>query len=142
MEVIGGFYIFARVEKTTTNSAIKAKNKNDILRLEASAKKPITGGPTKKPTKLMVLTAAIAGPGCMVVLRPAALYTSGTTLDIPAPTSISPTMAGTSVGKMTAISIPLILRSPLTCSVVFNPNRAENASATKRPPAIVHMPAV
>ena len=63
----------ALVEKMTTSEAIAAKNTNEILRLKMPANTPITGGPIKNPIKLMVETAAMAGPGCIVADFPAAL---------------------------------------------------------------------
>ena len=100
------------------------------------------GGPIKKPKKLIVDTAAIAAPGFMVVDFPAALYTIGTTDDMPAPTNINPIIAGTRVGNTTTASRPAVLKNPLTCKVVLSPNLCENQSATKRPAAIKHIPAV
>ena len=53
-------------------TAIKAK---EMRRLETSAIKPITGGPSRKPKKPMEDTIAIAIPGAMLLERPARLYT-------------------------------------------------------------------
>ena len=66
---------------------------NDILRLVACATKPINGGPIRKPRYPIVDTAANAIPGDNVLLRPAVLYTNGTTEDTPAPTKRNPKIA-------------------------------------------------
>lgn len=125
-----------------TQTAIAARNRNEILRLEASAIKPIMGGPIKNPVKLIVETAAIAGPGCMVPDFPAAEYTMGTTDEIPEPINRKPIIAGINIGKITAIIHPKRLNKPLICSVLLSPNLCENQSATNRPEAIAHMPVV
>jgi hypothetical protein len=62
-----------KVESMATLAPITAISVNDALRLRAPAIKPITGGPIRKPTKLMVDTAAMATPGDMVFDFPAAL---------------------------------------------------------------------
>ena len=57
--------------------------------------------------------AAGAIPADIRVDLPAALYTSGTTADVPKPTSRKPSSAVLSVGSSTAISKPVAVSSPL-----------------------------
>ena len=70
-----------------------AINANDQRKLDNCAMKPITGGPNKKPRKLIVETAASANCGDMVFDFPARPYTIGTTHDTPAPTNKHPVIA-------------------------------------------------
>jgi len=86
-------YNFARDAKTTTLAPIIAINRNEARKVAKPAIKPITGGPTRKPTKPTVDTAASATPADMVFDLPAALYTIGTTDDTPTPTSRNPAIA-------------------------------------------------
>ena len=65
----------------------KAITANDQRKLDACAIKPITGGPNKKPRKLIVETAARANSGDIVFDFPAMPYTIGTTHETPIPTS-------------------------------------------------------
>ena len=54
---------------------------------------PITTGPTRKPQKPTVVTAAIPGPGPKTGSRPAALKRMGTRLELPSPATAKPPMA-------------------------------------------------
>ena len=65
----------------------------DALNVAKPAINPMIGGPTKKPIKPMVETAARATPGDMVFDLPAALYTMGTTEETPTPTNRNPAIA-------------------------------------------------
>lgn len=56
-----------------THEPIMAMKVNDALSVNAPAKKPMVGGPIRKPTKLIVDTAAIAVPADIVFDLPAAL---------------------------------------------------------------------
>ena len=60
----------------------------------ASASHPITGGPTRKPKKLMLETMVIAMLALMVPNFPAILYQIGTDEEMPKPTSRKPKVAG------------------------------------------------
>nr|GFD25142.1 hypothetical protein [Tanacetum cinerariifolium] len=97
----------------------------------------MSGGPSKKPAKPTVETAASATPAGMVRERPAALYTSGTTDDTPSPTSIKPREAISKVGNATANVSPTVVSTPLSCKVRARPNLSVNQSAMKRPVAIM-----
>src|ERR1044072_8365824 len=85
----------------------------------------------------MVDTAASAIPGDRVLDFPAALYTSGTTEDPPAPTSRKPNMAVAKYGSSTAISRPVAVKAPLSCNTFLAPKRVVSQSAIKRKEAIV-----
>lgn len=61
---------------------------NDIFKLDACAIYPIMGGPSIKPKKLMLDTIVRAMPGGTFGVLPATLYTVGTMVDTPNPTSI------------------------------------------------------
>ena len=60
----------------------------------ACAMKPINGGPSKKPRKPTVESAASAAPGDMVVDFPAIPKVNGTTEETPMPTNKKPMVAG------------------------------------------------
>lgn len=84
------FTLLASMEVPKPSTAI---NKNEKRKLANSAIKPITGGPIKKPRKLMVETAASAALGDIFLDLPAKPYTTGTTDDTPKPTSRNPVIA-------------------------------------------------
>lgn len=72
---------------------MKAITAKDNLRLEIPANMPISGGPKRKPKKLIVETEASAIPGDNIFDFPAALYTKGTMDETPTPTSKKPAIA-------------------------------------------------
>ena len=85
------FFTFpARRVVPSPSKAITAK---DQRKLDNWAINPISGGPNKKPRKLMLETAARANPGDMVLDFPARPYTIGTTHDTPIPTKRQPVTA-------------------------------------------------
>lgn len=116
--------------------------KNEVRKLVAPATKPINGGPTRKPRKPIVETAASATPGDMVFDLPAALYTSGTTDETPNPTNKNPMIAVHNVGSATASNRPDAVSKPLICKVLFKPTLLVNQSAINLPKAMVLINAV
>jgi hypothetical protein len=90
---IGYRISLAREASNDTHKPIAATSANENRRLDRSAIRPISGGPSRKPKKLIDDTAASAIPADIVVDLPAAPYTSGTTDDTPKPTSKKPTIA-------------------------------------------------
>src|SRR5258708_3945072 len=77
----------ANIEVPKPNKAIIV---NDHLKLAACATKPMSGGPSKKPRKLMLETAASAKPGDIFPVFPASPNTNGTTQDTPIPINKQP----------------------------------------------------
>src|SRR5688572_5928762 len=115
---------------------------NDTRRLLACATNPIIGGPIKKPRYPIVETAANATPGETFFDFPAALYTSGTTDDTPAPTSINPAIDVAICGSITAMDNPAAITTPLVCKILFMPKWVTNQSAMNLPAAMVDINAV
>src|SRR4051794_23017840 len=128
-EAKGDLFYISHYSNSTLDAKIILQNAkaaisaNDHFKLEVCAIKPIVGGPSKKPKKPIVETAAIATPADMVLLFPATPYISGTIEDTPKPTNKKPIVAGTSIGKRMAIARPVVISKPLTCSVIFLPIR-------------------
>lgn len=60
-------------------------------KLRWSAVMPITGGPMREPRYPVVVTAVMAEPAARSDARPAALYTTGSTLASTKPISVKPT---------------------------------------------------
>ena len=85
----------------------------------------------------MVDTAASAIPGSMVFDFPARPYTNGTTDDTPKPTRRKPVIAVATYGKMTAVSSPTAMMSPLNWRIGFTLNLVTSQSAIKRPAAML-----
>lgn len=101
------------VASTDTHNPITAITAKDKRRLETPARMPISGGPIKKPRKLMADTDASAMPGDIFFDFPAALNTSGTIDETPMPTNENPAIAVYRCGNKTAISKPAIVSKPL-----------------------------
>src|SRR3954471_12917229 len=101
--------------------------------------KPITGGPIKKPRKLIDDTAANATPGVIFFDLPARLYTIGTTDDTPIPTSKNPTVAAMILGNITESISPEKMEMPLNFKMRVTPYFITSQSAANRPLAIVHI---
>src|SRR6266487_6617973 len=97
---------------------------------------PIIGGPIRKPTKLIVDTAANAAPADILADFPAKPYTIGTTEETPKPTSKNPIVAAINEGKSTAVNNPAEMIYPLNCNIRFTPNFVTSQSPTNRPVAI------
>ena len=88
------------------------RNKKEIFKLNRPDINPTTGGPISKPIIPMEETAAIATGGAIVPDLPAALKTSGTAGDTPAPTKNIPMVAVIKWGANTASARPLIIKKP------------------------------
>lgn len=86
-------HYFTLPAKIVVPKPSNAMSVNDQRKLDAWAIKPISGGPIKKPRKLMVETAASAIAEGIVVDFPASPYTTGTTHETPKPTSKNPVIA-------------------------------------------------
>jgi hypothetical protein len=67
---------------------------------------PIRGGPIRKPRKLTLETVASAIPAGTLLCLPAALYTVGTILETPNPTSINAMVQVIRYVKLTYIKRP------------------------------------
>ena len=93
--------------------AMTVMAKKEILKLVASAMKPMMGGPIRKPKNPNDDTAVSAMPGESVFDFPAALYTMGTTDDTPAPIKKNPINEGIIEGNATAINRPIVVKRPL-----------------------------
>jgi len=106
-----------KVAMMVVDNPIIAITVNDQRNPAISAIKPIKGGPIKNPKNPIVETAAKATPGDMVFDFPVALYTNGTTEETPKPTRKKPMVAGTSVGKSTAMDNPVQMMIPLVCNI-------------------------
>ncbi len=114
-----------------------AMSANDHLKLIACATNPISGGPIKNPKNPMVETVASAVLADMVFERPAIPYTIGTTDDTPNPTRKKPVVAVARYGKATAVISPVVINTPLSCSIGFTPIFVTIQSPRNRPKAIV-----
>ena len=84
---------FSLLERRVVPNPSKAITAKDQRRLDNWAINPISGGPNKKPRKLMLETAANANSGDIVFDLPAIPYTIGTTQDTPTPTNKQPVTA-------------------------------------------------
>lgn len=96
----------------------------------------MTGGPIKKPIKLIVDTEANAAPADIEVDFPANPYTIGTTEDTPKPTSKKPIVLPGIDGNSTAVNNPAEMIYPLNCSIRFTPNLVTSQSPINLPAAI------
>src|SRR5271166_728711 len=97
---------------------------------------PITAGPTRKPRKPTVVTAAMPGPGPRVGSRPAAVKRIGTRLELPSPATANPAMANTGRGTNRAVARPAMISAPLRRITKRSPNKATMRSPLNRPTAI------
>src|SRR4029079_13148890 len=75
-------------------------------RLVARATRPISAGPASTPVYPSVVTVAIATPGAVSGLRPAALNSTGTMLDAPIPTRTNPIIEVIAQGSAAASTNP------------------------------------
>lgn len=115
------------------NKEIKEK---EICSENFSAKKPMPGGPRKKPIKAMLVITVSACCGVVVWEFPANVYTNGTTAEIPNPTIIKEMSVVKRVGNKTALIIPIKISVPLMINVILGPNFRTTKSEINRPIAI------
>lgn len=108
----------------------------DICNENFSAKKPMHGGPRKKPIKPMLVITVSACSGEAVFEFPAKVYTKGTTADIPSPTITNERSVVSNVGNRTAQTIPIKIKDPLIINVIFEPNFRTIKSEMNRPQAM------